>query len=345
MACRDQVITEDYAIYNGDSCETMVSLPNESIGMWIYSPPFGIDGNATEDGKGLGGGVLFNYTSSPRDLSNARTYEEFMTHYEFIVRETHRTLMPGRMALVHCTEVPTAGANLCGYSDFPGDIIKLHQKLGFDYLPRISIWKEPLGVRNRTMIKSLYHSQIVEDSCLTSCAASDFLLPFRKRGKNPQPVAHPTGLSHYAGDTEVPRELLQWRNWKGDQIENRWSHWIWRQYASSHWIDIRIDNVVPQAEDEEDEKHPHPLQLDVIERCLTLYSNPGDIVGSPFGGCGSEPFQAVVMGRKAWATELKDKYFDQMRHNMKSARLRDESIQETRSLFEETELVESRGDL
>lgn len=345
MAVVDQVLTENYAIYNGDSAEAMQSLPSESFGMWIYSPPFAIDGaviGRDAEGnaiKGAGGGALFNYTSSVRDLSNARTYDEFFKHYEFIVRETHRTLMPGRLALVHCTEVPTAGANIGGYSDFPGDIIRLHQRLGFDYLPRYSIWKEPLGVRNRTMIKSLYHSQIVDDSTLTNCAASDFLLPFRKRGTNPQPVTHPNGLFHYAGETEIPAELLPYRGWKGDQIENRFSHWIWRQYASSHWFDIRLDNVVPfnDAEDDQDEKHPHPLQLDVIERALVLYSNPGDVVGSPFGGVGSEPYQSVVMGRKAWACELKRKYFEQMKRNMSSAVVREDRVSTERTLFDNIE--------
>jgi len=338
MAVVDQVVTDDYCIYNGDSCETMPTIPSESVGMVIYSPPFAIDGAVTEQGKGAGGGALFNYTSSVRDLSNARTYQEFFEHYEFIVRETHRVLMPGRLALVHCTEVPTGGANICGYSDFPGDIIKLHQKLGFDYLPRYSIWKEPLGVRNRTMIKSLYHSQIVEDSTLTSCAASDFLLPFRKRGVNPQPVAHPHGLLNYAGETPIPAELLPYRGSTGNQIENRYSHWIWRQYASSHWYDIRIDRVVPHeaARDDEDEKHPHPLQLDVIERALVLYSNPGDIVVSPFGGVGSEPYQSVVMGRKGWATELKPKYFQQAKSNMvKAVAIRDNPSSVRELPFEE----------
>lgn len=343
MAVIEQVITDDYCINHGDSCEAMQSIPSESIGMWIYSPPFAIDGTVVgkdEEGnpiKGAGGGALFNYTSSVRDLSNARTYEEFLQHYEFIVRETERTLMPGRMVLVHCTEVPTAGANLCGYSDFPGDIVKLHQKCGFDYLPRYTIWKEPLGVRNRTMIKSLYHSQIVEDSTLTSCAASDFLLPFRKRGMNPKPVAHPQGLFHYPGETPIPSELLSYKGWKGDQIENRYSHWIWRQMASSCWTDIRIDNVLPheEAEDDKDEKHPHPLQKDVIERALILYSNPGDVVGSPFGGVGSEPFMSVVMGRKAWACELKDTFFKQMKKNMLNARPMEEVSEKT--LFDDVE--------
>ncbi len=341
MAVIDQVITDEYAIWNGDSCEVLPTLPTESIGMVIYSPPFAIDGAITEHGKGAGGGALYNYSSSPRDLSNARTYAEFIEHYEFIVSESARLLMPGRFALVHCTEIPTAGANICGYSDFPGDIIRLHQRLGFDYLPRYSIWKEPLGVRNRTMIKSLYHSQIVEDSTLTNCAASDFLLPFRKRGVNPQPVTHQYGLMSYAGETPIPSELLRYRNWQGDQIENRYSHWIWRQYASSFWSDIRLDRVLPhnEAEDDDDERHMHPLQKDVIERAVILYSNPKDSILSPFAGVGSEPFVAVELGRKGLGIELKRKYFQQMVKNM--AKAKPQVVEQERGLYDALEEPEA----
>jgi DNA modification methylase len=188
----EQTITDKFALYHGDCIEAMSGLPDESVGLTIYSPPF------------CG---LFHYSSSERDLSNARTYEEFFEHYEFVVRETHRLLMPGRIAAVHCMDVPKDGANYCGYRDFPGDIIRLHERVGFDYLPRISIWKEPLEVRNRTMLKSLAHRSIVEDSSRSTVASADYLLPLRKRGKNPIPVAHPTGLHHYAGLRQVPAEL------------------------------------------------------------------------------------------------------------------------------------------
>lgn len=184
MAVTDQVITDDYAIYNGDCCEVIQSLPSESVHLSIYSPPF-----ATESG-----GALYNYSSSDRDFSNSRTYQEFFQHYEFLVEQLARVTMSGRITAVHCMDVPRDGANVCSYTDFPGDIIRLHEKYGFEYVPRICIWKEPLAVRNRTMSKALAHRQIVEDSTKTNVAAADYLIPFRKRGENPIPVAHPHGL-------------------------------------------------------------------------------------------------------------------------------------------------------
>ena len=282
MALIEPEINDRYAIYNGDACEVLPKLPAESIHLSVYSPPFAHKG-----------GGLFQYSSSERDLSNCRTYEEFFEHYEFIVSEIARLTLPGRISAVHCMDTPRDGANICGYDDFPGDIIRLHERHGFEYEPRICIWKEPLGVRNRTMSKALAHRQIVEDSTRTNVAAADYLIPFRKRGTNPIPVVHPVGLDQYAGERKIPQELLRYRGWTGNQIENRYSHWIWRQYASAFWDDIRIDRVLPykEARDEEDEKHIHPLQLDVIERAITLWSNEGETVLTPFMGVGSEVYE------------------------------------------------------
>jgi DNA modification methylase len=311
MAVTDQIQTDDYSLYNGDCCEVIESLPDNSVHMSVYSPPF-----ATE-----GGGALYNYSSSDRDFTNSRTYEEFFEQYEFLVKQMHRVLLPGRIVAVHCMDVPKKGANICGYNDFPGDIIRLHQRLGFEYLPRICIWKEPLAVRNRTMSKALAHRQIVEDACQTNVAAADYLIPFRKVGENPIPVTNEHGLMYYAGEREIPHELLQYRGWKGKQTENRYSHWIWRQYASCFWDDIRLDNVLPykEARDDEDERHQHPLQLDVIERCVQLWSNHDEIVFSPFAGVGSEVFGAVKAGRKGIGVELKPSYFNQATENVKLA--------------------------
>jgi len=311
MACIDQNLTDDYAIYNGDSCEVLPTLPDQSIHLAVYSPPFAVDG----------GGCLYTYSSSERDLSNARTYGEFFEHYEFIVREIHRLLLPGRIAAVHCMDVPSDGANICGYADFPGDIIRLHEKCGFEYTPRICIWKEPLAVRNRTMSKALAHRTIVEDATQCNVAAADYLIPFRKKGKNPVPVTHEHGLFEYAGERQMPQELKKYRGWKGKQTENRYSHWIWRQYASCFWDDIRLDNVLPykEARDAEDERHVHPLQLDVIERCVQLWSNPGENVVTPFMGVGSEVYGAVKAGRKGIGIELKPSYYRQAIKNLEEA--------------------------
>jgi len=322
MAVLDQCITDRYAIYHGDSAEMLADLPDKSIHHCIYSPPF-----ATESG-----GALYNYSSSDRDLSNARTYKEFFKHYEFIVRDIHRAMIPGRICAVHCMDVPKQGANICGYSDFPGHIIKLHEEVGFEYLPRISIWKEPLAVRNRTMAKALAHRQIVEDSTKTNVAAADYLIPFRKKGENPTPVIHPTGLMGYAGSREIPGDLLRYRGWTGKQTENRYSHWIWRNYASCFWDDIRLDRVLPYKESkaEDDERHQHPLQLDVIERSCVLWTNPDESVLTPFMGVGSEVFGAVSLGRRGVGCELKKSYYDQAVTNLESI---DHVVQKQESLF------------
>lgn len=306
MAMIEPDITDQYAIYNDDCCELLPQLRDESIHLSVYSPPFG---------------GLFHYSSSERDLSNCRSYLEFFEHYGFVVREIERITLPGRITAVHCMDVPSGNCGLDYLVDFPGDIIRLHERLGFHYIARYHIWKEPLGVRNRTMAKNLAHKSIVEDSSRCSVASADSLLVFRKAGVNPIPIAHPEGLMSYAGEREIPQELLRFRGWKGNQIENRYSHWIWRQYASAFWDDIRIDRVLPfkEARDEEDEKHIHPLQLDVIERCVTLWSNPGEVVLTPFMGVGSEVYEAVRLGRRAVGIELKPTYFRQARNNIQAA--------------------------
>jgi len=304
MAVKAQDVTEHWAIYNGDCCEVMQSLGDESVHLSVYSPPF------------CG---LYNYSSSERDLSNCRSYEEFFEHYEFVVKELYRLTLPGRITAVHCMDIPKTGANLGGgLMDFPGDIIRLHERLGFYYAARYHVWKEPLGVRNRTMAKGLAHRQIVEDSAQCDVAGADYLLMFRKKGDNPIPITHPRGLTNYAGSREIPSELLHYKDWKGKQTQNRYSHWIWRQYASAFWDDVRIGRVLPYKESREpdDERHVHPLQLDVIDRCIVLWSNPGEVVLSPFAGVGSEVYGAVSNGRLGVGIELKRAFYSQMAKNM-----------------------------
>lgn len=303
MAVMDQLITDRFAIYNGDCMEVMRCIPDKRIAMTVYSPPFG---------------GLFQYSSSDRDLSNCLNYDEFFRHYEFVVKELARITMPGRMTAVHCMDVPTGNTGTDGYIDFPGDIIRLHQRLGWTYAARRAIWKEPLAVRMRTMAKNLAHATIVEDSAKAGVAGADYLLVFRRDGENKVPIAHPVGLLDYAGERKPPVEVLKYRGWTGNQIENRYSHWIWRQYASSIWDDIRISNVLPfhDARDDQDEKHVHPLQLDVIDRATVLWSNPGETVLTPFMGVGSEVFSPVRMGRKGIGIELKPSYFRQAVKNM-----------------------------
>lgn len=313
----DQSIQENYALYNGDCVEVMRGLPSESIHLSVYSPPF------------CG---LYHYSSSEKDLSNCRSYPEFIDHYGFVVAEIARLTIPGRHSAVHCMDVPLDGANAAGMKDFPGDIIRLHEKHGFTFWARHCIWKEPLEVRNRTMSKGLAHRQTVEDSTLVNVASCDQLLFFRRNGENPVPVAHPTGFHYYAGDRKVPSELRQYCGHTGKQTENRYSHWIWRQYASSVWDDIRLDEVLPyrEARDSEDERHVHPLQLDVIERCIQLRTNPGEVVLTPFMGVGSEVYGAVRAGRRGIGIELKPSYYRQAERNVELASLpARESEQET----------------
>ena len=308
----DQLITDKYAIYNGDSGEVLSDLKNDSIHLVIYSPPFA-------GAQGTGG--LYHYSSSPRDLSNANNYKEFFEHYAYIVKELYRITMPGRINAVHCMDVPNSNKGDDDFTDFPGDIIRLYQSLGFGYTGRHCIWKEPLGVRNRTLAKHLMHKTLIDDSVYTSPAGADYLLLFRKKGKNPIPVSHDHGLMDYYGESEIPHDLKSFRGYEGNQIENKLSQWIWRQYASSHWTDIRIKNVLPfrEAREEEDEKHMHPLQLDVIMRTVQLYSNEGEVVLSPFAGVGSEVYGAVVSRRMGIGIELKTSYYKQMVKNMERA--------------------------
>ena len=311
----DQLVTDEYAIYCSDCMEVLPELPTDSIHLSVYSPPFT---------------GLYQYSSSERDLSNCRSYDEFFEMYAYVVRELHRLTMPGRITAVHCMDVPTGNTgHNDALTDFPGDIIRLHARLGWDYVARRAIWKEPLWVRNRTMVKHLAHKTIVDDSSQSGVASADYLLAFRKRGDNPVPVAHPTGLLEYHGARPVPSDLARYRGWTGNQIENRYSHWVWRQYASSFWDDIRgnqgdreLDKggVLPyrEARDEEDEKHVHPLQLDVIRRAVVLWSNLGERVLTPFMGVGSEVYAAVEQCRVGIGVELKPSYYRQAVKNLRA---------------------------
>jgi hypothetical protein len=312
MACTEQVVTNDYAIYNGDCCEVLQSIPDNSVHLSLYSPPFAADG----------AGCLYHYSSSDRDLSNCRSHQEFFDHYSFVVGEIHRVTMPGRLTAVHCMDIPRKSSP-GGLVDFPGEIIRLHESLGWRFWCRHFVWKEPLAVRLRTMAKGLAHKQVVTDASLCDVASADCMLLFRKDGDNPVPVANPNGLLEYAGERQVPEELLPFRGHKGKQIENRYSHWVWRQYASSFWDDIRIGRTLPykEARQEQDERHMHPLQLDVIERVVQLRSLPGETVLTPFMGVGSEAYGAVLNGRKAIGVELKPAYYRQAVRNLAEAAL------------------------
>lgn len=302
----DQMVSEYFAAYNGDAMSVMTSLPDASVHLSVYSPPFA---------------GLYTYSSDPRDLSNSTSREEFFEHYAFVVKELARLTMPGRMSAVHCADIPTGNTGHDHLTDFPGEIIRMHARCGWKYVARYHVWKEPLTIRNRQMIKSLSHQMLTEDSTRCSVASADYLLVFRNSGKNSIPVIHPQGLMDYAGERKIPADLLHYKGWTGNQIENRYSHWIWRQYASAFWDDVRLDRVLSYkpARDAEDERHVHPLQLDVIDRALVLWSNPGETLLTPFMGVGSEVYAAVLSGRRAIGIELKASYYRQALKNLAEA--------------------------
>jgi len=323
-----EIATGDYAIYFNDCMEVLRTLPDASIHLQVGSLPFG-----TKDG------ALFNYTSDPADLSNNLNYERFLQQYEFIAAECARVAMPGRIKVVHCMDTSHSNS---GHGDplldFPGDLIEIYikcrkgsctaldidRKKGFcghgwfTYNARRTIWKEPLEVRNRLMLKKLAHKTIVDDSINSGDAQPDYLLIFQRKGNNLIPVTHERGFIDYYGSNEIPIDRQKYKNWEYKQTGNLYSHWIWRQYASSVWMDIRGDNTLQHkpARDENDERHVHPLQLDVIARCIDLFSNPREIVLDEFLGVGSTVYQAVKMGRFGLGVEIKQSYFNQAVKNL-----------------------------
>ena len=306
MAVIDQTVTDKYAAYCGDCMQVLPSIPDGKVHLSVYSPPFA---------------GLYNYSSNERDMSNCIDYDEFMAHYEFLVKELARVTMPGRMTAVHCTDIPSGNSGRDHMLDFPGDVIRLHERHGWKYTSRYAIWKDPFVVYLRTLQKNIRHRTVIDDSARCSNAAADYLVLMRRDGDNPVPIAHPIGLLEYAGSRQVPQELEKYKAWPGKQTENKYSQWIWRQYASCFWDDVRLDRVLPfrDCKEPDDEKHVHPLQLDVIDRCIQLWTNPGETVLTPFMGVGSEVFGAVTAGRKGLGIELKPSYYRQAIANLTEA--------------------------
>lgn len=317
--------TDEYSIYNSDCMYVMPELAANSVDMSVYSPPFA---------------GLYNYSSHVNDMSNCASREQFLEQYEYVIAEIARVTKPGRITAVHCTDIIASAAGGAMW-DFPHEIIKLHDKYGFHYRNRITIWKEPLQVRIRTMVRSLMHKLIVEDSTECFTAMPDYVLIFKKKGVSEVPVVHPYGLTEYAGATPIIDNILAaWNNANNTQLDkdelwshlnktfsdhedpktNKLSHYIWQRYASAVWDDIRIKNVLPfrESRDDDDEKHVHPLQLDVIDRLIDLYTNRGEVVLTPFMGVGSEVYSAIRKGRKGIGIELKESYYKQSLMNLSS---------------------------
>lgn len=317
MAVSDQVITSDYALYNGDCVEVIADLPSASVDLSVYSPPFA---------------GLFQYSGDERDMSNCTSYEQFYQQYAFLVKQLHRVTKPGRINAVHCMDI---GEDAVGSShDLPGRIIRIYEDAGFKFIGRRLKWNEPLAVRLRTMVRGLAHQTICEDSTKSSIAHADYILFFRKGGENRVPVTHERGFTRYFGEEVMPDDVRQFRGFDGDQKENKFSHYVWRRYASSAWMDIRASNkqktgcgltaraVVDdgEAREPDDVKHVHPLMLDIIHRCVELYTNPGETVFTPFMGVGSEVYSPVYLGRRGIGVELKGSYFRQAVKNVASAK-------------------------
>jgi len=299
MVVKHQKITKNYALYNGDCCKVVKGLVDDSIGFSIFSPPFC---------------NLYSYSDSKDDMGNSKTYKEFFEHFRFLVKELYRVMMPGRIVAVHCMDLPI-NKNVSGFiglRDFPGMIIKLFRKEKFIYHSRHCIWKDPLLTAVRTHSIGLAHKQIIKDSSMCRTAIPDTILSFRKRGENPKPIKNENGLVTYYGSRNIPKKLDKFIGHK-EQKTNKRSHWIWQQYASPVWFDIRQTRVLPYRKGKgiNDEKHICPLQLDTIERCMTLWSTKNDIVLSPFMGIGSEIYIAIKNKRKGIGIELKTSYYKQ----------------------------------
>jgi hypothetical protein len=300
IKCVDQVITDDYAIYQGDSCRVLRAIPGDTIHYGIHSPPF----------EGL-----YRFSSYAEDVSNNEG-RDFWTAYSFIIAELLRVTMPGRLHSVHCMQLPTSKIRhgYIGMRDFRGEIIRAYEDAGWIFHSEVCIWKDPVVAQQRTKSIRLLHKQIVKDSCISGQGLADYILTFRKPGDNPERVSG--CFDCYYGKDGTEPDFSKYttetdgRNW--------YSIEVWQRYASPVWMDINQTRTLQYrgGRDEKDEVHISPLQLDVINRCIDLWSNPGDTVLTPFLGIGSEVYCAVDMGRKGIGIELKPSYFAQAVKNI-----------------------------
>lgn len=296
----DQTITDDYAIYHGDSCEIIRAIPGDSIHFGIHSPPF----------EGL-----YKFSAFDRDISNNEG-ADFWTHYQFLIAELLRVTIPGRLHSVHVMQLPTSKIRhgYIGMRDFRGEVIRAYEDAGWIFHSEVCIWKDPVVAQQRTKSIRLLHKQVVKDSTISGQGLADYIVTFRKPGDNPEPVAgcfdRFSGAAGHEPDRAKYTAPMDGRNW--------YSIEVWQRYASPVWMDINQTRTLQYrgGRDEKDEQHISPLQLDVIERCIDLWSNPGDTVLTPFLGIGSEVYAAVQMGRKGVGIELKPSYFDQARRNL-----------------------------
>lgn len=298
MKVLNQYQGKGYVLYNGDSAEVLQAIPADTVHFEIYSPPFA---------------SLYTYSNSDRDLGNCKNDNEFMQQFSFIAKELYRVLKPGRLMSVHCMDIPAMKERdgYIGLKDFPGELIRLFESCGFIYHSRTVIWKDPLVEATRTKALGLMHKQLCKDSAMCRNGLPDYLITMRKPGENKEPIIHPDGLTEFIGEDNTIAS------------GGVFSHNVWRKYASPVWMDIDQSNTLNRAgaREEKDERHICPLQLDVIERAITLYSNENDIVLTPFLGIGSEIYSAVKMKRRGIGIELKESYFNQAIKNCKNAEI------------------------
>lgn len=300
MKVLNQQFGNNWAVYNGDSVEIIKGIPDNSIHYSIFSPPFA---------------SIFTYSDSDRDMGNCKDYEEFTSHFEHLVKELFRVIMPGRLVSIHCMDIAAilSRDGFMGLKDFPGLIIKMFQDSGFIYHSRVCIWKDPLVQAVRTKALSLAHKQISKDSSRCNMGLPDYIITMRKPGENPEPIAHGRGFEEYIGDMPEPKSAK-----KDNPRSNKYSHEVWQRYASPVWFDINQTRTlnIQAARSENDEKHICPLQLDTIARCLELWSNPKDTILSPFAGVGSEGYESIQRDRNFIGIELKESYYNQMIKNL-----------------------------
>lgn len=274
----DCIVTDEYAAYNGDCVDVLKEIKAESIDYSIFSPPFA---------------SLYTYSDSDRDMGNCRNTEEFFSHFQFLVTELFRVMKPGRDLSFHCMNLPTSKVRngYIGIDDFRGNLIRAFQSVGFIYHSEVCIWKDPVTAMQRTKAIGLLYKQLKKDSTISRQGIPDYLVTVRKPGVNPDPV------------TKTPDDF---------PVD------LWQKYASPVWMDINPSETLQResAREHDDERHIAPLQLEVIRRGIRLWSNPGDVVLSPFMGIGSEGHEALKMGRKFIGIELKRSYFDQAVLNM-----------------------------
>lgn len=294
MQVLSQVHEKNHSAYNADCVELCSNMPSESIGFTIFSPPFS---------------SLYTYSNSERDMGNSKNDEEFFRHFGFLVEHLYRITKPGRIVAFHCMNIPAMKERdgYIGIKDFRGDLIRCFQKYNFIFHSEHTIWKDPLVEATRTKALGLMHKQLCKDSTMCRSGLPDYLIAMRKPGENLEPVAHENGLERFAGENPPATGNL--------------SHERWRRYASPVWMDIRQTYTLQAspARESEDERHICPLQLDVIERALMLWSNERDVVLSPFMGIGSEGYVSIKENRKFIGIELKESYFNVAVNNLKLA--------------------------